>query len=64
MSLTNGNGIAYNDEIWTWGGSAYNINTYYDAGTWDADPLVQVGEGFLLKHTGAQTVWSRYFTVQ
>jgi hypothetical protein len=64
MALTNGNGISYDDQVWTWTGLTYAQNTYYGDGDWDADPIVQVGQGFFVKHTGGTTIWQRYFTVQ
>jgi hypothetical protein len=64
MGLTNGNGISYDDQIWTWSGLTYDFNTYYDDDSWDADPIVTVAQGFFVKHTGGTTIWNRYFTVQ
>jgi hypothetical protein len=51
-----------NDEVWFWNGVSYAPDTFYDVGTWDADPIVTVGQGWFYKNNAAITVtWTRTF---
>jgi hypothetical protein len=59
MGLTS---LEENDQIWTWNGVAYDQNTYYGPGDWDADPTVVVGQGFFISAQNAGE-WTRNFTV-
>jgi hypothetical protein len=55
--------LAIEDQVWTWNGAGYDQYTYYGpVDGWDADPIVDVGEGFFISAASAG-LWTRTFTV-
>jgi hypothetical protein len=58
---------AENDEIYTWNGASFDVDSYL-GGAWEgagegAEPAVAVGESFFINNTGAPRTWSRNFNV-